>query len=375
MRRLQRLVALALAWPHASCEGMNTLGMEKLVGLALSLALGFAAMTSISSASANGEAPEEESGVSLDQIAKDLKGPGVVGEVHAVVAEQSLFVFTVRNPNDFFDFRHFSLVPKLPSVARSLSELQRHDRIRLHGELMENRSPQPHIEVSALEMVRAYDPGMPIPPYEREVTIPEDLPRDDQGRGEALFLVHAIHAGGKILVVEFKDAVLPVYVVDPALTKDLYRNDVIRMRYKVRRTPSAPTHLALRSDAGPAVELLESAVAKHGQPADVTGPLVMFPKSPQVLFDVFAVHEDVEGGATRQYTLINFGSPEVFHAIRQKCADAWARDPDTVRNGRNKLIHERIRVRARGVFNVVDPNQANVQIKLESADDLELLVD
>lgn len=206
---------------------MNTLApvfAEKLVVLVLGIALSL----SIASASVRADSADESDSIPLDRIAKDLAGAGVEGEVHAVVGEQNLFVFTVRNPSDFFDFRHFSLVPKLPSVGRALSALNRHDRVRLRGELIENKSPQPHIEVTSVEMVRAYDPGMPIPPYEREVTIPEDLPRDAQGNGEGLFLVHAIHADGRVLVVEYKDAVLPVYVVDATLTKDLFRNDVSR---------------------------------------------------------------------------------------------------------------------------------------------------
>jgi hypothetical protein len=39
------------------------------------------------------------------------------------------------------------------------------------------------------------------------------------------------------------------------------------------------------------------------------------------------------------------------------------------------LLHRKIKVRARGTFNVVNPNQANVQILLKSADDLEFLAE
>src|SRR5690606_26041632 len=108
-------------------------------------------------------------------------------------------------------------------------------------------------------------------------------------------------------------------------------------------------------------------------PADVTGTLVLFPKSPQVTLDVWAVAETTQGGAQRQYTLINFDSMEIFQAILAKCAAAWATAPNDYVNGRNKLLHKTIKIRARGVFNVVDPNQANVQIFLSSADDLEIV--
>ena len=311
----------------------------------------------------------------LEEVKAQLSGTGLEGEVHAIRADEALFVFTLRNPANFFEFVHFSLVPKTNRVREQLIALNRHDRVRLFGEVMENKSPQVHVEVSKVEMVRAYDPGMPIPPYEYEVTLPADLPRDEAGNGDALFLVHAIHGDGKILVVEYKDAVIPIFVPNGEISKGLYRNDVIRLRYKIRNTPSEPTHLRLRTDVEKPLELVESALSKHGLPADLTGPLVLFPRSPQVNQNVFALHEVVQGGATRQYTLANFETPEAFKAIRLKCEAAWATDPENYTNGRNKLVHRKIRVHARGVFNVVDPNQANVQILLNSADDLEFIAE
>jgi hypothetical protein len=319
--------------------------------------------------------PAPASWWNIDDIKSRLAGPGLEGEVHAVRAEESLFVFTLRNPANFFEFVHISLVPINAPIQEKLAVLHRHDRVRLKGAILENKSPQIHVEVSGVELVRAYDPGREIPPYDYEVTLPEGLPQDEAGNGDALFLVHAIHGEGKILVVEYKDAVIPIYVPNGALAKDLYRNDIIRLRYRVRKDPAQPTHLRLRNDVEKPLELVESALSKHGLPADLTGALVLFPKSPQVSIDVFALHEVVEGGATRQYTLANFDSPEVFKAIRQKCTTAWAQDPGNFVNGRNKLIHRKVRVRAKGMFNVVDPNQANVQILLKSADDLEFFTE
>jgi hypothetical protein len=41
-------------------------------------------------------------------------------------------------------------------------------------------------------------------------------------------------------------------------------------------------------------------------------------------------------------------------------------------SGRNKLISTKIRVRATGTFNEIDPNQANAQIVLDNVDALEI---
>jgi hypothetical protein len=310
---------------------------------------------------------------SEEELKQKLGSTGVEGELHAVHAETETYVFTLRNPNNFFEFVHFSLVPWTQRLGRQLANLKRHDRVRIFGEVMRNRSPQIHIQLVNLEIIQLYQPERTFPPYEREVTLPRDLPRNAAGNGEALFLVHAVHAEGQILVVEFKDAVIPIFVREPKISKELYRNDIVRIFYRLQSSPTDPTHLRLRNDVAEPIVRVESARAKHGLPADLTGALVLFPKSPQVSVDVFALHEEVEGGATRQYTLANFESPEVFQAIREKCLQAWQRDPENYVNGRNKLLHNKIRVRARGIYNVVDPNQANIQILLKSADDLEIL--
>jgi hypothetical protein len=100
----------------------------------------------------------------------------------------------------------------------------------------------------------------------------------------------------------------------------------------------------------------------------------MFPKSPQVIFNVFAVLQELPGGMQRQYTLVNFDSPEKFTAIRTKLQDAWdAGGPDAAKSGRNKLISTKVRVRVTGTFNEIDPNQANAQIVLDSADSVQIV--
>ncbi len=329
--------------------------------------MGVFAMSSFQSSHSRADEPSP-----LEQIQVALAGDGVEGEVHGVRPEESVFVFTWRNPNDFFDFLHLSLVPETTDVAAALSKYGRHDRVRLKGKLLDLRSPQPHIEVSSVELVRAWNPSFPAPRYDYEVSIPEDLPLRADGTGRATFLVHAVHGDGKIVVLEYKDAVIPVFFQDPSLTKNLYRNDVVEFSYRIKARPESPAHLVPAPLPTP-IKVLESALSKHLQPADLTGSLVLFPKSPQVSLDVYALHEEVSGGATRQYTLVNFDNPEVFKAIRAKCAEAWSKNPSEYRNGRNKLIHNSIKVRAKGLFNVVDPNQANVQILLNSADDLEIL--
>jgi hypothetical protein len=296
-------------------------------------------------------------------------GRAVEGEIHGAYADLDQYVFTYRAADDFFDYVEVSLLPATPEVAERLASLRRHDRVRIEGVRAENRSAQMHVEVSALEVVTKYEASPEMPPYAHEASVPADL----EGKDSELFLVHAVNAGGAILVVERGDVVVPVFVRRPELTRDLARNDVVRLRYEIRRRPDTPVHLEL-ADVEQPVEVVSSVTALHGEPADVEGELVMFPRSPQVRFDVFAVLQALPGGTQRQYTLVNFDDPARFTAIREKLAAAWtAAGPEAAVSGRNKLINTKVRVRARGTFNQIDPNQANAQIVLAGPEAIEIV--
>jgi hypothetical protein len=307
--------------------------------------------------------------VDLAEIEKMITGPGMEGEIHGADAARGLFVITYRNPKDFFDYLEMSLVPANAELAKQLGPLQRHDRVKIKGTFLKNPSPQKHIEVTSLEMVQKFQSPYPADPYGYEARVPDEL----LNQSSALFLVHAVHADGHILVVEYKDAVLPIFVNNGELTRKLFRNDLVRLSFHIQKKPKEPTHLKLNETAPDALELVESIQARHGQPAQIEGALVLFPKSPQVLFNVFAVLEELPAGLKRQYTLVNFDSPEEFKRIRDKLQAAWDSEPKAYVNGRNKLVSTAIRVRVKGKWNEVDPNQANAQVLLDSADSVEIL--
>ena len=294
---------------------------------------------------------------------------GAVGEIHGAYRELDLYVLTYRNPKNFFEFIEVSLIPGSPQISSLLAGLHRHDRVRIKGELLDNRSPQPHVELSSLEVVKRYEATPAMPAY----TYSADIPADLRGKDSELFLVHNVGAGGRILVVEHKDVVLPIHVRRPELTRDLARNDVVRLSYEIRTEPERPVHLRLREDASQPVEVVDSVMGLNQKPAVVEGALVLFPKSPQVAFNVFAVLQELPGGLRRQYTLANFESEKTFEEIRKKLQLAWDQSGNVPVSGRNKLISTNVRVRATGKFNAIDPNQANVQIVLDGPDSVEVL--
>jgi hypothetical protein len=88
------------------------------------------------------------------------------------------------------------------------------------------------------------------------------------------------------------------------------------------------------------------------------------------MFDVFALQRDLGDGNVREYTLL-FEDPEQFRIMRERLKAVW----DTAShipavNDRNKWLKQRLRVKAKGRFNFVDPSQANPQIILNSHGDL-----
>jgi hypothetical protein len=296
-------------------------------------------------------------------------GSGAVGEIHGAYHALDIYVLTYRNPKDFFDFIEVSLISRNAEISSLLAGLRRHDRVRIKGDLLDNPSPQPHVELSGLEVVKRYEPTPAIPAYAHSADIPADL----RGKDSALFLVHNVGAGGQILVVEYKDVVLPIPVRRPELTRNLARNDVVRLSYEIRAEPDKPVHLRLQEDGPQPVEVVDSVMALHLKPAVVEGPLVLFPKSPQVAFNVFAVLQELPGGLRRQYTLANFESEKTFEEIRRKLQLAWDERDSAAVSGRNKLISTKVRVRATGKFNATNPNQANVQIVLDGPNSVEVL--
>lgn len=298
---------------------------------------------------------------SVDEL---LQGEGVVAEVHGAPHDLGHYVATVRDKEDFFKFEYYSLLGESPEVKEVLSKIKRHDKIRVWGEA-ESFGPQKHLKLSRIVIET---PSEELPQkYERQAQFPESFP-DAQTPFRAL--VHAIVQDKRLLVVEFKDAVLPVRVPSSVELPDLYKNDVIEMKAAVAAHPGNPSHLR-------ALEITqkEAIVGIHEKPMEKQGVLVKFPKSPIVKFDIYALKETLADGLSRQYTLINFEDQELYAQMRAKLEQYWNEgDPSQVQNGRNMLVNPSVVVKVKGIGNVVDRGQANPQILLAKLEDIERVV-
>ncbi|MFM8312830.1 MAG: hypothetical protein ACKOA8_00935 [Deltaproteobacteria bacterium] len=310
-----------------------------------------------------------QSDISLEELENQLKGPGLQGWIHGAVNEYNQYVFTYRAPGNFFDHYEFPITSENPQVLNFLKSSVRHDEVKIKGSFLTNGAPIRHIDAEEITLVNKFEDEMPYPKYTHEAKLPEELLSQSELKGK----VHAIAEGGKVLVIEYKDAIVPVVVSRPELTQGLYRNDKVTLKYRVRVHPKRPAHVSLDISKPNPIVVTDKLVEWHGKDGSITGTLVLFPKSPQVLFNVFALQVTDENGVKREITLVNFEDPKVFEAIRNKLQDLWDKKPQNIVNARNKYLNLNVKLKATGKFNVVDPGQANMQILLSSPESLEVV--
>lgn len=315
--------------------------------------------------------------ISLDELEKMLQEKGIEGEIHAADAGNRQYVLTYREPKDFFSNIQVGMVSHKKEVLEFFEKMRRHDRVLVKGELFHRgeffpESPQPHIEVKSIELLKRYEPpAVAAQKFEKKTQLPDEL----KGKDQAEFLVHAVLGKGSFLVLEYKDNFVFVVVPDKTLTANLFRNDRISMRYTIQSFPIKPTHLELdtdRKDGKVPLKVLDSIKALHGKAYTQEGYLVRYPKSPQINRDIWAIEQENSQGNARTFTLVNFKKAGEQARVDTKLKAWWDERLDGVVDGRNKLVNTKLKIRARGIMNVVDPNQANPQMQLE-AKDLKLL--
>jgi hypothetical protein len=304
--------------------------------------------------------------IDLDKMLEALRTTGINIEVHGIDPELGRYVGTYRNEEDFFDYQHFALISENAEINKAIEGFKRHDVIWVKGDITSLKRPLLHIEISELKVVRSHTGG--VDGHEHGVVLPDEL----RGVDEIIAKIHARSDTGRMLVVDFKQAILPILVPKEKAPEVavLGRGDLIKIKFDFREEPASPSHLQLKNVDG-AVQVLESMAALHGQKVEYTGDLVMFPKSPQVKFNVFALQRDLGGiNGKREYTIINFEDPNLFLKIRDHLQNVWDQSPIEPTNDRNKLLKQGLTLKINGVFNFVDPLQANPQLTVSSIDDI-----
>jgi len=145
------------------------------------------------------------------------------------------------------------------------------------------------------------------------------------------------------------------------------------VNFGIQGYPHKPTHLEVDESSATPIRVVDSIHSLHGTKGTITGALILFPKSPEIKFNVFAVQQILGSGLKRQFTLVNFESMEKFEKLRALLQQAWDRHPTDYVNGRNKLVNTKVTVSATGMFNDDNPSQANPQILLGDLNSIQIL--
>lgn len=298
-------------------------------------------------------------------VQKKLDSEGVVGHVHGTMIDEGMVVFTVRDENDFSNFQIFTLI--FPQVDDTVSSLKRHDKLRIFGMLLKNPSQQRHIMVSKFEVLQrspiAYD-------YRHQTALPDDL----VGKERIVALVHAIDGDKGILVIDYRDVIIPVFIANidtmPETYNNLHRNDIIELPFVIRKHPRRPPHLELNGE----LKVLDAIVDRHGQTVTYEGYLTMFPDHTQTKLNVFSLARD-EGieGIERLYTVTNFRDPGKFFRITNLLQKVWDEGIATVSIARNRYSNRSIRLRITGKIAVARKNQVNPMLLVNSRQEIEIL--
>ena len=299
----------------------------------------------------------------LEELKEKMRTEGLSGWVHGINPENGLQVFTLRNPNNFFDYQ---LMPMIPvGQARGLfSTLNRHDKIWIKGQVIENGAPLPHLLVLEAKMLEKHQRKSS---HQKREPIKGQYP----DIGNMNFKVHAVGESGKFLLLEKNNDLIPLFIQkDLPLVKTLFRNDIVNVSFEIQVRPGRPMHFILDEEDDRPIEVLEKMETGHGERIVLRGALVKFEKSPQIKFDIFALRDITETGFWRNFTLVNFSDPQLFKALREKAALAWAQNERCREDARNSEINRSIQVTAKGLKNVVSQNQANPQVLIQSIDDL-----
>jgi len=300
-------------------------------------------------------------------IESQLNGEGLGGWVHGNFKNQNLFVFTWRHPDNFFVNVQFPIVTRDLEVRKVLTNLKRHDFITLKGSFLKNKAPLQHIHVTEVVNLKKWKgPGSDLE-YDYKISVPKEL----LTKTELVGKVHAVIPGGRGLVVEYKDVVVPVFTNNADTTKGLFRNDKIKLSYVIQRSPRRPAHLNIDLTKEVPLTVLKRIEDGHGETVTLKGALVMFPKSPQIRFNVYALRFD-DGETNWNYTIVNFDDFDLFKALREKLEAAWNEKSEFAIYDRNKFLNSKIKITVTGVKNVVDEGQANPQVLVNSLDDLKI---
>ena len=86
---------------------------------------------------------------------------------------------------------------------------------------------------------------------------------------------------------------------------------------------------------------------QNGKSIQPCGPLVLYVKSPEIMFNVFALQHDLGDDLAWTYTLVSMDK-KVFEEIRAKAQAVWDANQSSIIRGRGFYVNPKIIACAKG---------------------------
>lgn len=322
------------------------------------------------------EDPLAHNGYDVKKVEQQLMSLGIEGYIHGAVAQYSYYVI---NYGPTLKSVQFNLISFEPEINTQLRELKRHDKVNIKGFFLENKSPVKHIVVTNLEIIAPYEHRDEYD-YSYDDEILAEFSQNESKK--ILAKVHAVINDGQALIIDYKDAIIPVFIETDLyhLTKDLYRNDKILINAKPLVKSRGPLHLSLDKQDDSPIKVIDKMVNCHGKQVTLEGILTMFYKSPQINLNVFAIKHKDPNGLERNFTFFpDYNTDneidqfmELFGEIQNKLNPVWDAETEGRQQGRNSMYNPKIKVKVSGKINVVSKSQANPQIYIKEISAIEV---
>ena len=300
--------------------------------------------------------------IKSNNFEETLKTDGAKGLIHASISATDTYVFTSGN---IFG-EHYSLIPKNNDIKTKLQNTMRHQGVIIFGKVVDKGTLQKHILVSKVEPGEQWNPKVNFQ-YKDQGRIP-GLAKHLQGKKEILCSVHALLHEGEVLVVNYSGHNIPVYVEDPKLTKDLWSNDKLQLKFELREHLQGPPHFYLKNekDSFP-IRVLDSMSKLQGQERKIEGALVWFPKSPgSDIRELWGIEEKDSNGLSRIYALFNLNDEAELKKIDSVLRDAWNKQQDGFIRQSSSFYNPKIQISVTGVINQFFRNQRNPVLDVEA---------
>lgn len=304
-----------------------------------------------------------------NSISELLKTTGLTGLVHGSIPGSEMYVFVYGDP--IRGGEHYSLIPLNDEIKAKLENIKRHQTVTITGKLLSKGTPQQHVLTEGIKVEKKWEPQVTFKYTNQPYFTLEELKEHLKGKEEINCVVHAVLHDGKVLIINYRENILPVHITDPECTKNLRSSDKISLRYKIREHDEGPLHLSLRIEKDiPPVKVLDGikVLSDSKEKYKLEGSLVWFPKSPLLLWEVWGLRVKDSNGLIRTYSLHNLRDKKDVKKIDEILQEAWKKRDRGFILSSSSFYHPDIRVEVVGDVVHFAQNQRNPLIDLDSKD-------